>query len=92
MAFEERKVRVPVSRAIREDLHSVNRVSTATGQVTYRAPHNADGHADRCTALALALRAAGDGRVLRISSASVKIHPSLDFFGVGKFSAKDWPM
>jgi phage FluMu gp28-like protein len=92
MAFEKRKVRVPVNRAIREDLHSVNRVSTATGQVTYRAPHNADGHADRCTALALALRAAGDGRVLRISSASVKIHPSLDFFGVGKFSAKDWPM
>jgi phage FluMu gp28-like protein len=92
MAFEERGVRVPVNRAIREDLHSVNRVSTATGQVTYRAPHNADGHADRCTALALALRAAGDGRVLRICSASVKIHPSLDFFGVGKFSAKDWPM
>jgi phage FluMu gp28-like protein len=26
--------------------------------VTYRAPHTADGHADRCTALALANRAA----------------------------------
>jgi phage FluMu gp28-like protein len=92
MAFEKRGVRVPVNRVIREDLHSVNRASSATGQITYRAPHNADGHADRCTALALALRAAGDGRVLRISSASVKIHPSLDGFGVGRFSAKDWPM
>jgi phage FluMu gp28-like protein len=92
MAFEERKVRVPVNRAIREDLHSVNRVSTASGQITYRAPHNADGHADRCTALALAMRAAGDGRVLRISSASVKIHPSLDGFAMGKITAKNWPM
>jgi phage FluMu gp28-like protein len=44
---------------IREDLHSLNRVSTPTGQITYRAPHSADGHADRCTALALALRATG---------------------------------
>ena len=63
MAFEKRGVRVPVSRTIREDLHSVNRVSTATGQMTYRAAHCADGHADRCTALALAVRAAGEGSV-----------------------------
>jgi phage FluMu gp28-like protein len=48
---------VPISRLVREDLHSVNRVTTASGGVTYRAPHSADGHADRCTALALALRA-----------------------------------
>jgi len=59
MAFEKRSVRVPVSRTLREDLHSVNRVCTPSGQITYRAPHTPDGHADRCTALALALRAAG---------------------------------
>jgi len=57
MAFEKRSVRVPISRLVREDLHSVNRVTTASGGVTYRAPHSAGGHADRCTALALALRA-----------------------------------
>jgi phage FluMu gp28-like protein len=57
MAFEKRSVRIPISRSVREDLHSVNRVTTALGAVTYRAPHSADGHADRCTALALALRA-----------------------------------
>jgi phage FluMu gp28-like protein len=57
MAFEKRTVRIPISRVVREDLHSVNRVTTAAGAVTYRAPHSADGHADRCTALALALRA-----------------------------------
>ena len=59
MAFEKRAVRVPVSRVIREDLHSINRVTTTGGQMAYRAPHTADGHADRCTALALAARAAG---------------------------------
>jgi phage FluMu gp28-like protein len=59
MAFEKRALRIPVSRVIREDLHSVNRVATATGQLTYKAPHTADGHADRCTALALAVRAGG---------------------------------
>jgi phage FluMu gp28-like protein len=58
MAFEQRKVRVPIDRAIREDLHSVHRVTSANGGVTYRAPHSADGHADRCTAKALATRAA----------------------------------
>lgn len=58
VAFEQRRVRVPVNRAIREDLHSMQRVATTGGSVTYRAPHTADGHADRCTALALCLRCA----------------------------------
>ena len=62
MAFEQRALRVPVSSAIREDLHGVQRVTSRLGGVTYRATHNADGHSDRCTALALALRAAGEAR------------------------------
>lgn len=57
MAFERRGWRIPVSRTFREDLHSVNRVTTPGGNVTYRAPHTEDGHADRCTALALCERA-----------------------------------
>jgi len=61
MAFEKRNLRVPVNRTIREDLHSISRVATALGQLTYRAPHYADGHADRCTALALGLRASEHG-------------------------------
>lgn len=59
MAFEAQKVRVPISRVIREDLHSIHRVTSSNGGVSYRAPHSADGHADRCTAKALAHRAAG---------------------------------
>ena len=57
LAFDTMKVRVPVNREVREDLHSVQRTVTHTGIPTYRAPRNEDGHADRCTALALCLRA-----------------------------------
>lgn len=57
MAFERRGWRIPVSRVVREDLHSVHRVVTGAGNVTYRAPFSADGHADRCFALALCTRA-----------------------------------
>lgn len=61
MAFERRELRVPVSRMIREDLHSVHRVASTNGNVTYRAPLLKDSHADRCTALALAVRARSYG-------------------------------
>jgi phage FluMu gp28-like protein len=80
MAFEKSSLRVPVNRAVREDLHSINRVSSPTGQIIYRAPHNnADGHADRCTALALALHAAGDG------------HVSLSIESFSRYGQSDWP-
>jgi phage FluMu gp28-like protein len=61
MAFERRGWRIPISRAVREDLHSVHRITTAAGNVSYRAPMTEDGHADRATALALCTRAAAMG-------------------------------
>jgi len=51
--FEERSIRVPVDRVLREDLHAVQRVISTGGSVTYSAPRNADGHSDRAAALAL---------------------------------------
>ena len=57
MAFEQLKCRVPINRLIREDLHSICRVVSPQGNITYRAPHTDDGHADRCTAKALAEKA-----------------------------------
>ena len=57
VAMEKRNHRIPISRVIREDLHSINRIVTANGGISYRAPHTADGHADRGTALALVTRA-----------------------------------
>ena len=56
--FEERSIRIPVSRDLREDLHAVQRVVSTGGNVTYSAPRNADGHSDRAAALALCIRAA----------------------------------
>jgi phage FluMu gp28-like protein len=90
MAFEKRAVRVPVSRVIREDLHSVNRVSGAGGAVSYRAPHNADGHADRCTALALAWRAGGTMPAMA-ASAPVKVRSGGGNLGMGKSGKDVWP-
>jgi phage FluMu gp28-like protein len=58
---DRRMLGIPAGRAIREDLHSMCRVVTPAGNVTYRAPHTDDGHADRCTALALCVRA-GDAQ------------------------------
>lgn len=52
------KIRIPISRMVREDLHSVQQVVTG-GQYNYWAPRTREGHSDRCTALALAVRAAG---------------------------------
>ncbi|HEV8542953.1 MAG TPA: hypothetical protein VGR78_11220 [Verrucomicrobiae bacterium] len=56
-SFENREIQIPSSRDIREDLHSLYSTVTNTGQVIYRAPCTPGGHADRATALALALRA-----------------------------------
>jgi len=58
-AFEApTKLRIPVSRDIREDLHAMQQV-ISNGEYNYWAPKTREGHSDRCTALALAVRAAG---------------------------------
>lgn len=51
------RLRVPVSREIREDLHMMQQVIT-NGQYSYWSERTRAGHSDRCTALALAVRAA----------------------------------
>jgi len=59
-AFEApTKLRVPISRAVREDLHAMQQVVN-NGSYNYWAPRTREGHSDRCTALALAVRAAGE--------------------------------
>ena len=95
MAFEQRKCRIPINRVIREDLHSMQRVTTMSGMVTYRAPHTDDGHADRCTAKALAQRAAGfQSGPVAYARVQTRINSSPHtIFGVGKMSSsKGWPM
>ena len=60
MAFEQRTVRIPVDVEIREDLHEMQQV-VSNGEYNYMARRTAEGHSDRCTALALAVRAASFG-------------------------------
>lgn len=57
--FEEKTIRIPLNRNLREDLHAVQKNVSTGGQVSYSAPRNADGHSDRASALALAIHAAG---------------------------------
>ena len=56
--FEERAVRIPVNRNLREDLHGIQKNVSTGGNISYSAPRSADGHSDRASALALALHAA----------------------------------
>lgn len=52
------RLRVPISTTIREDLHEMQQVIT-NGEYNYWSRRTREGHSDRCTALALAVRAAG---------------------------------
>lgn len=60
-------LRVPISRAVREDLHAMQQV-VLNGEYNYWAPRTKEGHSDRCTALGLANRAAGTGKAGAIVS------------------------
>lgn len=58
-AFEApTKLRIPISTKIREDLHEMKQV-ISNGEYNYWAARTKAGHSDRCTALALGVRAAG---------------------------------
>lgn len=54
---EDRRVRIPQDRDIRDDLHSVKKVVTSAGNIRFDAERSENAHADRFWALALALHA-----------------------------------
>ena len=66
-------LRIPVSRVIREDLHQMQQTIT-NGEYNYWSPRTKSGHSDRCTALALANRAA-DSPVAEVSARSLGGRP-----------------
>jgi phage FluMu gp28-like protein len=57
-AFEDRALRIPQRRPIREDLRAIRRETSAAGTIRFTADRGRNGHADRFWALALALHAA----------------------------------
>ena len=60
--FQRGGVSIPDYRPLIDDLHSIQRTVTISGNVRYAAPREAGSHADRWTALALALHVAGPAR------------------------------
>ena len=59
--FENKTVFIPSRHEIREDLHSIRRITTASNNIRFDADRSDNGHADRFWALALALHAADNG-------------------------------
>ena len=59
--FENKTVFIPSRHEIREDLHSVRKITTASNNIRFDADRSDNGHADRFWALALALHAADNG-------------------------------
>jgi phage FluMu gp28-like protein len=57
-AFEDRTIRIPNEKAIRADLRSIRKETTASGNIRFTGERTQNGHADRFWALALALHAA----------------------------------
>ena len=55
--FQDKQVRIPTERDIREDLHKIRKVTTAAGNIRYEAERDDAGHSDRFWALALGLHA-----------------------------------
>lgn len=58
--FQKGELTIPGHRPLIDDLHSMQRTVTIAGNIRYAAPREAGSHADRWTALALALDAAGN--------------------------------
>ena len=57
--FEDRKIRIPMGdQKIRDDLHKLRKVMSATGAPRFMADSDSNGHADRTWACFLALNAA----------------------------------
>lgn len=63
-AFEDRRLRIPASDRIRQDLRGIKKETTAAGNIRFAADRGANGHSDRFWALALALHAGGTVKVL----------------------------
>ena len=59
--LENKTVFIPSRHEIREDLHSIRRITTSANNIRFDADRSENGHADRFWALALALHAADNG-------------------------------
>lgn len=73
--FQEGTIKIPLDARLRDDLASLQRIVSPSGNVRYSAARTADGHADRSTALALALHAAAKhgGRGMASKAGAIRL-------------------
>lgn len=62
--FEDKRIRIPDSDAVRSDLRKIRKTTTAAGNIRFVADSDDDGHADRFWALALAIEAAKNNHAI----------------------------
>lgn len=91
-AFEDRKIRIPMAdRALRSDLHKLQKISGPTGAPRFVAESDSAGHADRAWACFLALNAAGNdsGPAWAASKPTTTARPADPYRGFSSGSARD---
>ncbi|MCC6908222.1 MAG: hypothetical protein IT430_09810 [Phycisphaerales bacterium] len=75
VAFQEGTIKIPDDRLLKDDLHSLRKSMTSSGNVRYAGERGANGHADHFWALALALEAAdkpvAQGRAVTVTGGSI---------------------
>ncbi len=73
--FQDGTIQIPDDRLMKDDLHSLRKSVTSSGNVRYAGERGANGHADHFWALALALEAAdqpvAQGRAVKVVGGSI---------------------
>lgn len=77
--FEDKTIRVPAERRVRDDFHRIKRTSGATGAFRFDAARNEEGHSDRFWAAALAVGAARPAE----EEPRIRILRPAGFWGIG---------
>lgn len=87
--FEDRQVRIPADRDIREDFHSVKKFTTSAGNIRFNAERTDLGHADRFWAAALGVHAGSTacGGIIEFETAG----PARVFSGIRGFTGGGRP-
>ena len=82
-SMEDRRIRIPHDPKIRADLRKIKKTTTAAGNIRFEAESDADGHADRFWALALAKEAASGASTGPIEHHPASLRPTADLHDSG---------
>lgn len=70
--FEDKRLRIPSQKEIRNDMHAVKKIVTSANNIRYDADRNENGHADRFWASALAKHAGKAGKSGHVEYESIR--------------------